>query len=124
MKGFGDDITDALVDLAAVDAAVNRVLPDAAEAAAKLIAEDARRRAPKQSGRLQRSIDDEAVAHKRDLATHDVVVAAYYASFVEYGTRQMAAQPYLRPAVDTNEQAAARLIEGIVFDAINKELQQ
>lgn len=35
------------------------------------------------------------------------VLAAFYAGWVEYGTRKMAAMPYLRPAFDASTRAAA-----------------
>lgn len=40
----------------------------------------------------------------------EIVYDAPYASFVEFGTYKMAAQPYLRPAFDENEEAALSAI--------------
>lgn len=73
------------------------------------VAEDARARAPVDTGTLQGSItyDDGAV-------TSDVE----YAPFVEYGTATNAAQPFMRPAADTVDgdssmQIAAKVIEAV-----------
>jgi len=55
------------------------------------IAEKARRIVPVKTGKLQRSIKA-----KED----SVEVTEEYAGFVEFGTEKMAAQPYLRPAIE------------------------
>lgn len=65
------------------------------------IAQDARRAAPVDTGRLRRSI-----ATSTDVGREVVYVTANprgpqgqaYAAYVELGTRYMHAQPYLRPA--------------------------
>lgn len=57
------------------------------------VVEEARRLVPVRTGHLKSTI----VRVKRD--SHFYVYAlAHYALYVEYGTRKMAAQPYLRPA--------------------------
>lgn len=53
---------------------------------------------PVRTGNLQRSIGTEIKGNTLTLgATMD------YAPYVEYGTPKMAAQPYLRPAVELNK---------------------
>ena len=42
-----------------------------------------------------------------------------YAPYVEYGTKKMSAQPYLRPALDNNKSA----IENMIKDAISKAVK-
>lgn len=52
----------------------------------------------------------------------EVRVTAPYAAAVEYGTSKMAAQPYLRPAIDTHEKEVVRAmskdIQGQIKDTI------
>lgn len=79
---------------------------EAVEATAKDIAKDAKARVPVRSGRLRDSITPERI----DEFTQIVTVHAEYAAFVEYGTRHMAAQPYLIPAVEAARQEFARRI--------------
>lgn len=54
-------------------------------------------KAPIDTGTLMRSITMDT---EDDGLTATVTPAAEYAAYVEYGTRFMAAQPYLRPAFD------------------------
>ena len=61
----------------------------------------AQRNSPVDSGDLKRSIGLEIVD---DGLAAEVEPTMNYASYVEYGTRKMAAQPYMRPAF--NEQSA------------------
>jgi HK97 gp10 family phage protein len=61
-----------------------------------IIQNDARRRCPVDTGRLRSSI-----TVKRSAQGVTVGSNVEYAGYVEYGTRHMAAQPYLRPAVAT-----------------------
>ena len=42
-----------------------------------------------------------------------------YAPYVEYGTRKMAAQPYLRPALDNNK----KQIENMIKEAISRAVK-
>lgn len=55
-------------------------------------------KAPIDTGTLMRSITMDT---KDDGLTATVTPEAEYAAYVEYGTRFMAAQPYLRPAFET-----------------------
>lgn len=73
---------------AKVEAAAQHIVEELAEE----IAEDARRAAPVRTGRLRASI--RAEGNRVNAGGGDVDYAAY----VELGTRNMAAQPYLRPA--------------------------
>lgn len=72
-------------------------------AVANAIRDDARRRAPRRTGALRRSIKVDNV-----LDEHGNVVfrvgwdkrIAFYGPMVEFGTEKTRAQPHLRPAVD------------------------
>lgn len=63
-------------------------------AAADDIVDDAQRFAPVDTGRLRQSIGRGPVQGDRV----EIHAKAPHAGFVEYGTRNMAAQPYLAPA--------------------------
>jgi HK97 gp10 family phage protein len=77
---------------------VHRRITDEMQQRAKVVVSIAERYAPKQTGRLATSIgftyDDASM-------TVTFIVGAPYGLFVEYGTRHMAPQPYLRPAINT-----------------------
>jgi HK97 gp10 family phage protein len=69
------------------------------QAVADDIAGDARRLAPVVTGRLRDSIGTERPVRKGSEGdTVRVVARAYYAQFVELGTRNMGPRPFLRPA--------------------------
>lgn len=83
-------------------------------ASAEKVAEIARRIVPVDTGFLR----DHIIA--RHLGRSSQVEArAPYAGFVEFGTRFMAAQPYLRPAVDEH----VREILATVAEAMNAEIR-
>lgn len=98
--------------------------------AARTIRDDARRRAPSQSGRLRASIifkrtqggalDAQyivAVRHGKrfqHVGKHDVNQDAYYWTFLEFGTSKMAAEPFMRPAFESNKyDALTMIIDGL-----------
>jgi HK97 gp10 family phage protein len=61
---------------------------------------EARRRAPVDTGRLRSSITFTLDTDRRGLVAR-VGTNVDYAAHVEFGTRHSRAQPYLRPALDT-----------------------
>jgi HK97 gp10 family phage protein len=65
------------------------------ERGANLIADLARQLAPEKTGDLKRSIEVQDGAHA---LARRVVAGMPYAAFVEFGTRESEAQPYLTPA--------------------------
>lgn len=78
--------------------------PKHVEETADIVARDAADHAPVDTGELRDSI------HREGSGTDArVVVGAAHGIFVEYGTRNMPAQPYLWPAV---ERARAGYIQG------------
>ncbi|MCC7210135.1 MAG: HK97 gp10 family phage protein [Anaerolineae bacterium] len=75
-------------------------MPEAEEAvlseAARELENNARAIVPVRTGYLRSSI-----SHFRENARRYIVeAAAHYAAYVEFGTRYMAAQPYMRPALE------------------------
>lgn len=88
------------------------VLVEATLAGAGPIKETASQRAPRDEGRLSRSIDAEVVkAEPRRAAVHvGPNRNAFYGMFVELGTRHIAAKPFLRPAFDMEKDKAVEAI--------------
>lgn len=92
-----------------------KVLIQGTAAGAKVIKEEAGRRAPQRTGNLSRNLGT-WVSSKNNGEIAEARVKpkkkAYYGRFVELGTRKMRARPFLRPALDASGQAAVdRLAE-------------
>ncbi len=86
------------------------------EAACEFAARRAEGYAPQRTGKLRRDI---AYTYKITAKNQDITgyigvqkgkKRAFYAYFVEYGTRKMAARPFLRPAVFNHAQEIVRLV--------------
>ena len=77
-----------------------RAIPGAEDAVLDLVSEEivehAKRIVPVDTGYLRSTIGRE----KEGSSRYVVEATADYASYVEFGTRKMAAQPYLRPALE------------------------
>jgi HK97 gp10 family phage protein len=69
-----------------------------AEALANAIANGAKQLCPVDTGRLRASIGVQAGSDSQG-NFFDVGTYTSYAGFVEYGTRYMAAQPFMRPSI-------------------------
>jgi len=116
-----------------------KTLERALVAGALIIQNDAKRKAPYLTGNLRRSIhigghDDlnpdagNIVDRSGNRVPNPVIsattVAVYvgtdvnYAAAVEFGSKTQRAQPYLRPAVDSNQQAVAQEVGGALKDLI------
>lgn len=96
-------------NFAQVEAALLAIIPrvEAAdeiveEEGAQLVAQLAERNAPRLTGQLASSVDEEG---------GQVVVQAPYGAYVEYGTRRQAPQPFLRPAKEQAEAPWRQLAE-------------
>lgn len=69
---------------------------------------EARQRCPVDTGRLRASIQTSGVQHDGRGAYIEVGTNVGYAGFVEFGTRYMRAQPYMRPALLAAAQGGLR----------------
>lgn len=79
-------------------------------AAAKVLRDEAKRRAPVRTGYLRSNI----TAKKAGKNGADVISAAPYAAYVEFGTSKMAPRSHMRPAIEaTIDDMAATIIEGV-----------
>lgn len=91
----------------------------ALRAGALVIQNGAKRRVPVLTGNLRRSITNGPLAGQTAVA---VGTNVEYAPHVEYGTVKMAAQPYLRPAMDEDQgeatQEIARVYERFIGEAL------
>lgn len=86
-------------------------------AATTRVAQDAARRAPKRTGRLAGSI-----AARSDKSGGEVTASVVYAKVQEYGwaQRNIAAQPYLRPAFDDDRAAILKMFDDQMKDALSQ----
>lgn len=85
----------------------------ALRAAGEVIREGAAQRAAVDTGLMRRSISvRQGVSRKLWESVHvGVTRRAFYWKFVEFGTSRMAAQPFMRPAFEGEQQAALRAFE-------------
>jgi HK97 gp10 family phage protein len=88
-----------------------RAQQDGLEAGARIVETYAKVAAPVDTGALRNSIMlDEVTPERAILGPH-----VDYAEHVEFGTSRMAAQPYLRPAIDEHEAEILDAIEAAVL---------
>lgn len=100
-------------------------------AAAHVVAEDARRLAPRDTGALEQSIKVRAMRRSRTRMGHSILSGAetlgstvdaersglpFYAFWVEFGTVNTPADPFLRPALWGNRAA--------IFAAVRRAVEQ
>lgn len=87
---------------------------DGMDAACSFAAEQARANAPIRRGILKSDIDYKVTAQGTNITGYVGVKTgkAFYAIFVERGTRKMAAHPFLRPAVFSNAKEILKLVAG------------
>jgi HK97 gp10 family phage protein len=90
-------------------AAFRRIDAEFLNTAGRLIEGQAKANAPVRTGRLKNSINSRVSG---DVAI--VGTAVEYAAHVEYGTKYQKAQPYMRPAIDSNRKKLVKLYEDIV----------
>lgn len=94
---------------------VNKHLREGYEAGGEIVRSEAEGRAPVLTGLLEGSMLLEWVPRRRYVRVGPAR-DAYYGEFQEFGTSRHAAQPFLRPALDSRK--------GHVFDAIADELSK
>jgi HK97 gp10 family phage protein len=98
----------------------------ALKAGAQPIVEEAKRLVPVRTGALRDSITA-VVSRDHEQAQRKVKVgfkypAARRAHFTEFGTRYQPAQPFLRPALDTEAQTAIDEITRVLEDGLDTEV--
>jgi HK97 gp10 family phage protein len=96
----------------------------ALRAAAKPIVKTARALVPVRTGALKKSITTKLGRVKNGQRTIKIgfrTPASRYAHLVEYGTRFMAARPFMRPALDTGAQTALTEMQRVLTVGIEEE---
>ena len=89
------------------------ITPRFLEEASIIVQADAKRNAPVDTGNLRGSITREVKSDSAIVGTN-----VGYAEHVEYGTRHMKAQPYLRPAIDTNRKGLITRLADMIRRAV------
>jgi HK97 gp10 family phage protein len=118
-----DDINAALKMVE--NRAAGLTLLEAATAGGKVVAEEASRRAPKDSGDLAKSIDARAIKTAQvGRAQIDIGPTrdAWYGRLVELGTVKMRAKPFLRPAFDAKAEEATNEVAAQLRKALREFL--
>lgn len=127
-----------------------RVVVGATRATAKVVADEAKRLAPVDTGRLKLSIGV-AKAKKKDTKENHVkfyavpktklrktisavvdgksaklktLDYAYHAHFVEFGTSKMSARPFLRPAVENTLTESVKAFQDYALKRVDKEIEK
>lgn len=120
--GFGGDIAAAQRQLRQVEQAIIAAMPAAVKAGAAILKPEAVNLSPVRTRHLIGTVEDAPVEADNSSATHRVFVKAFYASYQEYGTSKMAAQPFLRPAAELRqneiEEAMGNVIRAAAGEAI------
>lgn len=79
-------------------------------AAGKVLRDEAKRRAPVRTGYLRANI----TTKKAGKNGADVISAAPYAAYVEYGTSKMAPRSHMRPAIEASiDDMVAAIVDGV-----------
>lgn len=104
--------------------ASGRALRRAAKQGAEVIVQEAKRRAPVDTGLLRKSIRSKFKKRRSESVTVEIGPSekAYYGYFVEFGTSKMAARPFLRPAADACYRQAAEETKQAVVEAVLEEV--
>ena len=93
---------------------------DAVKVSAELVTSQAKRFVPVDTGRLRNAITQSKVEKKGNIIESIVSANTDYASNVEFGTQKQKAQPYMRPARDTQQSAIIDLLSRSVERATKK----
>ncbi len=94
---------------------------------AKIIRDDARSRCPEDTGTLKRSVRSSVSRKKLDafVSAGGKVRGkdAYYAQFVEFGTKRSPAQPFLYPAGRAHEKETEERLTAVMYEALRKGVE-
>jgi len=88
-------------------------LRNAVEKGATVLKDEAVLRAPRKTGNLRDNIEVQAKRIQVGRVMYDIGVTAkaWYARFIEKGTKYIAAKPFLRPTLDTKKEDATKAVE-------------
>lgn len=94
--------------------------------AANFLKGESERRVPVRTGKLKENIiiqkveDSEIVTEVKVGPSRD----GFYGAMVEYGTKNMKAQPYMRPAFDENEERVEKIVAEKIREGIEKAVMK
>lgn len=138
-------LLDISHDLEMLSKAENKkVLRDGTRAGADVMKKAVIERAPEKTGKLKRNVVVVTMRGRRNAITSGVHIRgvnpetgnsdnkmkasnrrnAYYWRFVELGTSNMPAHPFVRPAFDTSQEQAAQVAIQVMNQAIDKVLSK
>ncbi len=112
--------------LKALPAAISEdVLEAAARAGARIVRDAAETKAPRSTANKEHMADNITVKTMEKDGAHVVVGISprdkfFYWHMQEYGTSKMAANPFLRPAMDENREEAKRAVANVLRGQIEK----
>jgi HK97 gp10 family phage protein len=111
-----------LAQLAKLENAVQKdSLEEAANAGAKIVVEAAKENISEDTGRAKENIHQETYSKTQTKAEVDVAPeskGAFYTRFLEFGTSKMSARPFMRPAIDNNQDIVVEKIKTTLADKI------
>ncbi|NSW92317.1 MAG: HK97 gp10 family phage protein [Firmicutes bacterium] len=115
-------VNELIKNLEAVSDNITKDLTKAVKAGAKIVLDDAKARAPVDTGELRDNMTMRVVEKDRSQVEIDVGPGKdqFYGLFIEQGTSKMAAKPFLRPALDENKEKVQKAITDEIEKAINK----
>lgn len=129
------ELAQALKDLPASIASKNGgPLARSVKAAADLVADEARRIVPVKTGKLRDNIVVRRSAKPQGTEGYTVTAragrgpkdpnGAYYAGIVEFGSSTHQAQPFMRPAIESQADAAVKVIADELAEGIRRGAQR
>jgi HK97 gp10 family phage protein len=98
---------------------------EAIEEAANFLKEEITKRVPVRTGKLKENIITQTV-EDNETATEVKLGPSrdgFYGPMVEYGTKKMQAQPFMRPAFDENEERVDEIIAQNIQEGIDKAVK-
>ena len=106
--------------------AARRALRKGMRAGANVVRNEARTKAPKRTGNLKRKIRTRERSEEGGNMRFSVEIprSAFYGRFIEYGTSQMAAKPFLRPAAENKTEEAVEMMRSALAEAIALEMSR
>lgn len=106
--------------------AARRALRKGMRKGANVVRDEARAKAPIDTGLLKRHIRTrERSEENGDLRfAVEITRSAFYGRFLEYGTSKMAAKPFLRPAAENKTEEAVVAMRDAMQEAIEVELMR
>lgn len=117
-----DGVDGLIKNLEAVSDNIAKDLAKAVKAGGKIVRDEAKAKAPVDTGALRDNMT--MTVREKDRSQVEVDVGPgkkqYYGIFLEHGTSNMAAKPFLRPAFDENRDKAQKAIADEIEKAIAK----